>query len=245
MTRNDPTPEQTLASAYLDDQVTAAERARVAATPDLRALAASMREVKSFVAAVPAATDAVREAAIAAALAEFDGSSNVVSLADRRRWPTRVLSAAAAVLLVGVVGVSVLPDTADNKKESASLETQPEIEAETADEAVGAAVPQTAAGEIFALDAALAIDDPQQLLELAEPATVDADPSNTSADGAPPAAERAVSNNVEALACMTASQVFLADIYFQGMLAIAVRDTVTGVTEAIDGNCTVLARATP
>jgi hypothetical protein len=245
MTLNDPTPEQTLASAYLDDQVTAAERARVEATPDLGALVASMRGVKSLVAAVPAATDTVREAAIAAALAEFDGSSNVVSLADRRHWPTRVLTAAAAVLLVGVVGVSVLPDTAEDNKETASLDTEPKFEAQTADEAVGAAVPETAAGEIFAMDAALAIDDPQQLLELAEPAAVDVDPSNTSADGAPPAAQRAVSNNVEALDCMTGSQVFLADIYFQGMLAIAVRDTVTGVTEAIDGNCTVLATATP
>jgi hypothetical protein len=197
-----------------------------------------------LVAAVPAATNAVREAAIAAALAEFDGSSNVVSLADRRRWPTRVLAAAAAVVLVGVVGVSVLPDTTDNTKQS-SLDTQPAIEAETANDAVEAAVPQTAAGEIFALDAALAIDDPQQLLELAEPTALDVDPANTSASGAPPAAQRVASNNIEALACMTANQVFLADIYFQGMLAIAVRDTVTGVTEAIDGNCTVLARATP
>ena len=94
----------------------------------------------------------------------------------------------------------------------------------------------------------LEINDPQDLLTLepASPSIADASPDTTSVVGATsPSPERFNSYNVEALACMSDTQVFLADVYYRGMLAIAVRDTVTGVTEAIDGNCTVLARVGP
>ncbi len=42
-----------------------------------------------------------------------------------------------------------------------------------------------------------------------------------------------------------ATQVFVADILYNGRTAIAARDTVTGVTQAIDEQCNVLAEAAP
>lgn len=224
-----------LASAYLDNEVTPGERAQVEATPELLALVSSLRYVAESIALVPTAGHAVREAAIAAATGEFNTrhanghvvNGNVVSLSARRRWPAAVMSAAAAVVLLGVVAITVLRDSDDKQSDTAAVATAPKIEASTAEDAVGSALPESADDEVLvAMDAALAIEDPQDLLALPYP------PS------APP-------TDTLTLACMTSEQVFLADIYFQGMLAIAVRDTVTGVTEAIDGNCTVLARVAP
>ena len=258
MTSIDPTPEQELAGAYLDGDVTAVERAHVEATPKLLALVASMREVKSLVAAVPTASDAVREMAIAAGLAQFDAiesGSNLavslpVSLNSRRRWPTRVMSAAAAVVLLGVVGISVLQNRSEDKSaDTASRESDPKFEAQTADDAVGAAVPETTGGEevMIGMASPIVIDDPQQLLELTVPLPPTAD--TTVADGGAgttvATSQRGESYHLDALACLTDDQVFLADILYQGALAIAVRDTVTGVTEAIDSNCTVLASVSP
>ena len=231
-----------LASAYLDNEVTPGERAQVESSPELLALVASLRQVAGVIALVPTAGHAVREAAIAAATGEFDtrnGNGNVVSLAGRRRWPTAVMSAAAAVVLLGVVSISVLSDSDDEK--SAAVATVPKLEASTAEDAVGAALPESSGGEVLvAMDAALAIEDPQDLLTLPYPPVAPPADTTQSADQ-----EAQRSYNLDALACMTDDQVFLADIYFQGMLAIAARDTVTGVTEAIDGSCTVLARVAP
>ena len=233
MTSIDPTPEQELASAYLDGDVTVVERAHVEAAPKLLALVASMREVKSVVAAVPMASDAVREMAIAAGLAQFDAiesGSNLavslpVSLNSRRRWPTRVMSAAAAVVLLGVVGISVLQNRSEDKSADTSRESDPKFEAQTADDAVGAAVPETTGGEevMVGMASPIVIDDPQQLLELTVPLPPTAD--TTVADGGAgttvATSQRGESYHLDALACLTDDQVFLADILYQGALAIA------------------------
>jgi hypothetical protein len=44
---------------------------------------------------------------------------------------------------------------------------------------------------------------------------------------------------------LSADQVVLGEISWQGTPAVAVRDTVTGVTEAIDQQCNVLATVEP
>ena len=255
------TPEQALASTYLDGDVTAVERAQVDASPELLALVASMRDNAAMIAKVAAPSAATREAGVAAALAEFDArgaESNLaillpVSLASRRRWPTTVLTAAAAAVLVGVAAVSVLRNTNDSKSESASHVTDNETtkRADPGDPA-GGALPATAGDEIVleSVASALAINDPQDLLTLTPPAPPIADTSpvadtTAGAGESTPSPQRIDSYNVDAIACMSDTQVFLADISYRGMLAIAVRDTVTGVTEAIDGNCTVLARVKP
>ena len=252
------TPEQALASAYLDGDVTVVERARVDASPELLALVASMRDTSTMIADFPASSATARETGIAAALAEFDSlangnpvsAGNVVSLAGRRRWPTTVLTAAAAVVLLGVVGISVLRSSSDSKSDTAASATESKrSETVVADDASGGAQPASASDEVVlqSVASALEINDPQELLTLATAATADSSPADTTSGGAEsaPAPKRFNSYNVDALACLTDTQVFLADIYYRGMLAIAVRDTVTGVTEAIDGNCTVLARVGP
>ena len=221
-----------LASAYLDNEVTAAERAQVESAPEILALVGVLSRLAAAHASVPAAGHGARESAISAALAEFDSrkdTSNVLSLSDRRRWPVRVLSAAAAAVLLGVIGITVLNRGSSNDDAStASLATEPKLEASTADEAVGAAPAGDAETQIAFVEP-VAVDDPQQLLSLSVVAE----------------SERLYSFNLDAMACMTADQTFLADIYYQGLPAIAVRDMVTGVTEAIDDNCTVLARVAP
>ena len=253
------TPEQALASAYLDGDVTVVERARVDASPELLALVASMRDTSAMIADLPASSATARETGIAAALAEFDSlangkpvsAGNVVSLADRRRWPTTVLTTAAAVVLIGVVAISVLRSSSDGKSDTAASATESKrSETVVADDASGGAQPANASDEVVLQSVAspLEINDPQELLTLTlAAATADSSPADTTAGGAEtaPAPERFNSYNVDALACLTETQVFLADIYYRGMLAIAARDTVTGVTEAIDGNCTVLARVGP
>ncbi len=252
-TPNDATPEQALASAYLDGDVTAVERARVDASVELLAMVASLRSASTLIAGVAPPTDTTREAGIAAALAAFDelGTNNrAVSLPvslDSRRWPTRVLTAAAAVILVGIVGISVLRNNSSDDGASLATDTK-RAETGVAEDAAGNAEPN---GDQVVLatssSALLEIDDPQDLLALTAPTPPSADTSpvadTTAGVGeSSPSPTRVESYNVDAVACMTDTQEFLADISYRGMIAIAVRDTVTGVTEAIDSNCTVLAR---
>jgi hypothetical protein len=101
---SDPTPDE-LASAYVDGEVTAEERARVEADPGLLARAAELRAARDFVrdAPVEAPTASRRDAAIAAAAAEL----NVVALrTGRARRGLRVASIAAAVVVVlGALGL--------------------------------------------------------------------------------------------------------------------------------------------
>jgi len=186
-----------LASAYLDNEVTAAERAQVESTPEILALVGVLSRLTAAHASVPAAGHGARESAIAAALAEFDsrkGSSNVFSLSDRRRWPVRVLSAAAAAVVLGVIGITVLNSGSSNDDATtASLATEPKLEASTADESVGAAPAGDAETQIAFVEP-VAVDDPQQLLSLSVVAE----------------SERLYSFNLDAMACMTADQTFLA-----------------------------------
>ncbi len=101
----DPDAERDeLASAYLDGEVTADERARVESDETLRARVDELRAIRDALAApLPVASDAERESAIAAAV----GVSNVASLdVARARRRMRIASIAAAVVLVlGAVGV--------------------------------------------------------------------------------------------------------------------------------------------
>ncbi len=259
---NSPDIQYELASAFLDGDVTADERARVEAAPELMALVASMRNVATLIATAPAPTAAVRESALAAAMSEFDGAQhndtltngrgNVVALAARR-WPKTVLATAAAVVVLGIVGISV-SRSGDDSNGTAADATQTKLAEDQTDDAQVDAAPTAIGSEIFESAAPISeIDTPEQLsaMQLPSTTTVASSPvadTTASAGGVGDGSgddQRLYSFNVDAVACMTDSQVFLADIYYQGTLAIAVRDTVTGVTEAIDATCTVLARVTP
>lgn len=104
-----------LASAYLDGTATTAERAQVEADPELVSLVARLREISAAVRDAPPPDDAIREQAIGAALSVADApdhgrtdalGATVVAL--RRPRSARVLSYAAALLAVGVLGAVVV-----------------------------------------------------------------------------------------------------------------------------------------
>ena len=115
-----PSDELVAVSAILDGTATADERALVEASPELGGLVDELRTHRQAIVEVEV-PDAVRESAIAAALAAFDelhvaaaplaaaavAPANVVSLDRRRRMYRRVTGAAAAVIVV-VVGVAAL-----------------------------------------------------------------------------------------------------------------------------------------
>lgn len=109
-----------LASAYLDDEATAEERARVEADPLLRARVDELRVARDAVAsaAVEPVPLAVRDAAVRAAVR----AAPVVDLAAvRLRRRLRLASiAAGALLLVGAVGLLVRSQRTDTTTKSAA-----------------------------------------------------------------------------------------------------------------------------
>jgi hypothetical protein len=133
-------PDDTeLASAYLDGEVTAAERARVEGDPALLAEVERLRRVRAAVADVPPATATARESAIAAALAAFDEAHaglaaaaaaptappNVVPLARRRHVRRLQVMTAAAAAAVMVIGGFVIANRDGGDDDTASDEVVP------------------------------------------------------------------------------------------------------------------------
>jgi hypothetical protein len=162
------------ASAYLDGELDADERERAESDPAvmaeveaLRALQAEVRDVE------PPGADA-REAAIAAALAEFDalqpapaaasgmaaqgGADRVVPFRPRPSY-ARWLTAAAAVVGVGLVGVVIAQGTRGGDDDSVAIEADSAdaLNAERAETAAADTELQSAvadAGTLAASDAA-------------------------------------------------------------------------------------------
>jgi hypothetical protein len=221
--------------------------------------------------------EAVRTAAFTAALAEFDALAggeqgattqvaaltavppagppvapppNVVPLHRQRRW-SRGLGIAAAVALLGVVGVAAANLTTGSSNDSASLGTaRAEVDtltsagdsskvgtaANTNDQPVvapeGGVGTETTAGSppqtgqtIESIDGggstAPAYSDPQSLRSLPEP-KVRVTPSFV-------------------LQCtLPSQQEILLEITWKGTPAVVVRDTVTGVIAVLDDQCTTL-----
>ena len=268
-------PQHELASAYLDGVASPAERAQVEAAPELLDIVASFSAVRARVADVPTAAADTREAAFAAAFAEFDvpalspaaAGALIIPLNAQRRWVRPVLSIAAAVLLIGTIGVAANGGLSGSDSESSSMDTSAKVasadastEADIASDTMAAAAPASTIGSIGGgAQAALIIDTPEQLQELASDiadtvvsaaalpeTTAAASESTASAQTVPaPTDLAATAYTRAALGCLTAQQVFLADIRYQGVFAIVARDTVTGMTSAITDDCTVLATVGP
>lgn len=123
------------ASAYLDGELDADEMARAETDPAVMAEVEQLRALQADVRFVDPPTDAARESAIAAALAEFDalhapaarpaGSPSPTVVPFRPRPAnTRWLTAAAAVVVVGLLGVVVASGLGggDDESESAGLD---------------------------------------------------------------------------------------------------------------------------
>jgi hypothetical protein len=127
-----------LASAYLDGEATADERARVEEDPALLAEVERLRRVREAVATTSPAPPAQRDAAITAALSAFDelrardpSAPTIVPISSRRhaRWMQGVTAVAAAALLV--VGGFVIANRGDDDGSADEvLQAEPTITAE-------------------------------------------------------------------------------------------------------------------
>lgn len=229
---------------------------------DVPPVAATVRDAS--IAAALAHFDELRADGAGATAVAASASAPVVQLDARRRWPTWVMSAAAGLALLGAVGIGVLGSGGSDSESSATqaakdadLSIAREAGADTM--AASESVPASTIGNIFSAgDVALVIESPEQLLQLPLPGEVTYDVENDGGTGSGGAestmvASETVSPEVAptevsgrpALACLTETQVYLADILFMDELAIAARDTVSGITVAITDDCTVLVAVGP
>src|SRR5258706_1201909 len=123
------------ASAYLDGELDAAERASVAADPEAMALVEKFMQLRHTLGEIDAVADDVRASAITAALAEFDvrqkiGAAapvpaRVTSLPTRWQRAYRVLGGVAAAAVIAVVAVAALNATTGHDSRSSSEATAP------------------------------------------------------------------------------------------------------------------------
>ncbi|MDJ0770893.1 MAG: hypothetical protein QNJ12_19020 [Ilumatobacter sp.] len=155
-----------LANAYLDGELTDEERAIAEADPDVMSEVELLRALQADIRAVDPPTDASRESAIAAAMAEFTSTgagaaATAVRPAERPAVRTvpfrprpryaRYLSIAAAVVVVGLLGVVVVMGIGgggddDDTAEDASVETVTDAAADEAtDDAAGGDAPASGA----------------------------------------------------------------------------------------------------
>ena len=183
-----------------------------------------------------------------------------------RRWQWRLLTGLAAAVVVGIIGVNVLDNTDDNTastaiEDSRNLDTTAQRAATpTADKTQPR---PTVAGISEAAEAVIVVDTPAELMALPTPpppptpsdsSVVGTNTPETSTAGttlagtstATPAASGASPSATSGSACVGADQVFLADIIYIDIPAIAVRNLVTGTVQAIDpATCAILAEVTP
>ncbi|TVR27309.1 MAG: hypothetical protein EA389_03290 [Ilumatobacter sp.] len=98
-----------LASAYLDDAVTPAERARAEADAEVMKLVGELRDLADHLRDVEPPSASARDRAVATALAEWssphDDRVSTIARGTRPSRSSRLLAYAAALLAVGVVGV--------------------------------------------------------------------------------------------------------------------------------------------
>lgn len=128
-----------LANAYLDGELTAAERAIAETDPVVMAAVEELRVLQDLVRDVGPPADAVRDSAIAAAMAQFAAANPAP--ATRRTAPpvpfrsrpsyTKYLAVAAGVLGVGLFGVAVANLGTGDDDQSADLGGEPADEPAT------------------------------------------------------------------------------------------------------------------
>ena len=125
-----------LASAYLDDELDPAERATASADPDVMATVESFARVRSALGEFGPVDGSAKNAALAAALVEFDTRqiavtaavpvATVTSLQSRRRV-YRVLTSVAAAVAILAIGVAAINGGRgeDNKTSAVRVESAP------------------------------------------------------------------------------------------------------------------------
>ena len=256
------------ASAYLDGELAATERAAAAADPEVMATVESFTRVQAVLSEVTPAADGTKAAAFAAALAEFDAlrapairtatPATAISMHSRRLRVYRAAMGVAAAAVV-VVAIAALGSNGEDAKSSSSATQPPTAAADAlpqlkvaADTAAPAATAAAAAGggSPQSSEAALpAIDSPAELQQFAANAAsgdLAAAASPAPAGTAAPAVAAAPESGgtFSQLACISSDQVVLGDISYQGTPAYAVRNIATGALQALDAiDCRVLGEA--
>ena len=126
-----------LASAYIDDELDPDERAAASADPEVMATVESFARVRSALGEIDPSDGNARDAAVAAALAEFDARhvavsaavrpATVTSLQSRRRTYRALTSVAAAVavLAIGIVAVNGTRGGDDKSSSEVALNAAP------------------------------------------------------------------------------------------------------------------------
>lgn len=256
------------ASAYLDGELDAPERAAAGADPEVMAAVNSFTRVRAALSDTDPVVVSTRNAAISAALAEFDAlratsvatqpaSGATVTLLQSRRMRTyRVVAGVAAALVIGVVAVSAISssggsnnDLASSATGASSADAVPTLKA-TADTGIPAATDGAFAAADSAETTAAAIpaiDSHEALQEYAASVELQA---TTAAPGAPETSAAATVGDDQApdaggsdatVSCISSNQSVLGFIFYQGIPAVAVRNTTTGALQAIaDTDCRVL-----
>ncbi|HVE18043.1 MAG TPA: hypothetical protein VNB52_03115 [Ilumatobacteraceae bacterium] len=126
-----------LASAYLDDELDATERAAAEADPEVMAAVESFARVRSALSEIEPVAGTAKNAALAEALAEFDtrrtaGAANapvatVTSLQSRRRVYRALtgVAAAVAILAIGVAAINGGRGSDDKTSSAVRVESAP------------------------------------------------------------------------------------------------------------------------
>ncbi len=252
------------ASAYLDDELAATERASAAADPEVLATVESFTRVRAALSDVEPVADSTKASALAAALAEFDAlrapasrtatptaAATVISLQSRRLRAYRVVMGVAAAAVV-VVAIAALGSAGGNDAKSSSSATQPpsaaaealpqlKVAADTAAPAAtaaaaagGNAFPQSSEATLPAIDTR---EELQQFAASVESGDIAAtSPAPAPAGTAAPAAVESPADGgtFAQLACINSDQTVLGDISYQGTPAYAVRNTTSGALQALD-----------
>jgi len=181
-----------LANAYLDDELTVDERRIAESDPEVMAEVEQLRALQDRLRDVPPPDAQVREAAVAAAMAEFTPAASAAPVVPFRPRPASRKFLAVAAAVVAVAGLGIVVSQADfgsdNDDDTASV----------ADEAVSAtaARPDDVA-EATAESTAEATEDPT-MVESAPAADADADAAGDDLSDATANAEPTMDEGVAA-----------------------------------------------
>ena len=252
-----------VASAYLDGELDAAERASVSADAEALALVETFTQLRNLLGDVTAVADPVRASAISAALAQYDSVqlaatqvpahvvATVTSLHTHRTRVYRVFTRVAAAAVILVVAIAALNASrgSDSKTSSSATEPPAAVDAQAGSPVLKAATDTAAAAAGTAAPGALpteaapmvpAVNTANDLARYASTlARAPVGPGATSAavgayGGAAPAATTpGPAPAVPPAMCLSATDTLLGPISVLGAPAFAVRDTATGAVRAI------------
>ncbi|HEY0520380.1 MAG TPA: hypothetical protein VGC84_12875 [Ilumatobacteraceae bacterium] len=191
----------------------------------------------------------------------------VLAMRSRRERIYRVVTGVAAALVVGFVAISAVNSShgSDSKSSSAATIAPTAAASEASTPQLKAAVDvagATAAGAGTAAPAAGSDSAAQTQIAAAEPRVIDSTTALAEfaasveprgpVGGTTPSANTQAAGNAPApgaygaVSCITSDQHVLGPIVYKGNVAFAVRNTSTGVLEAIDAaNCRVLDQVPP